>query len=94
MAEYITREAAVAVCGAQYKECLRKSDMCGDTVAWNICFEIKQLPAADVAPVRHGRWVCNGIPDSMLSKCSVCGILYGAYSFNYCPNCGAKMDGE
>ena len=47
---------------------------------------------ADVAPVRHGRWVDNGIPDSMLSGCSVCGFTCGSSSFFYCPNCGGKMD--
>ena len=48
--------------------------------------------AADVAPVVHGRWVDNGIPDSILSGCSVCGFTCGSSSFFYCPNCGAKMD--
>ena len=47
---------------------------------------------ADVAPVRHGRWVDNGIPDSILSGCSVCGFTCGSSSFFYCPICGAKMD--
>ena len=47
----------------------------------------------EVAPVRHGRWVDNGIPDSILSGCSVCGFTCGSSSFFYCPNCGAKMDG-
>lgn len=55
---------------------------------------IKNLPTADVAEVVHGEWVDNGIRDSMLSKCSVCGFPCGAYTFNYCPNCGAKMDGD
>ena len=55
---------------------------------------VEQLPAVDAEVVRHGRWVSNEIPESMLSKCSECGITYGAYSFNYCPNCGAKMDAE
>lgn len=51
MAEYIERAAAITVCDKQYRECLRKSDFCGDTVAWNICADIKAIPAADVAPV-------------------------------------------
>ena len=51
------------------------------------------IPAADVAPVRHGRWIdareyCG---DYM---CSNCEALYGTNKFNYCPNCGAKMDLE
>ena len=54
---------------------------------------ILDAPAADVAPVRHGQWVDNGIPDSILSGCSVCGFTCGSSSFFYCPNCGAKMDG-
>ena len=48
--------------------------------------------AADVAPVVHGRWVDNGIPDSILSGCFVCGFTCGSSSFFYCPICGAKMD--
>ena len=51
------------------------------------------VPYADVAPVVHGQWVDNGIPDSILSGCSVCGFTCGSSSFFYCPNCGAKMDG-
>ena len=47
---------------------------------------------ADVAPVVHGKWVDNGIPDSILSGCCVCGFTCGSSSFFYCPNCGAKMD--
>lgn len=56
-------------------------------------WEVASFPAADVAPVVHGRWGNNGIPGSMLCGCSVCGFTCGASSFFYCPNCGAKMDG-
>lgn len=52
------------------------------------------FPAADVEPVRHGRWGDNGVPDSMLRGCTVCEFSCGASSFRYCPNCGAKMDLE
>ena len=55
---------------------------------------VAEMPSAEVAPVRHGRWVYNGIPDSILSGCSLCGFSCGVYSFNVCPNCGAKMDLE
>ena len=55
--------------------------------------DVDAIPSADVAPVRHGRWVDNGIPNSILSGCSVCGFTCGSSSFFYCPNCGAKMDG-
>lgn len=53
---------------------------------------IEQIPAADVAPVVHGRKIEDeGI--GVFYLCSLCGecLPYGA---NYCPNCGAKMDKE
>lgn len=52
-----------------------------------------RIPAADVAPVVHGHWVYG-------CQCSVCGDRHGPYNarhkpyYNYCPNCGAKMDEE
>lgn len=42
----------------------------------------------------HGEWLKSDIPESILSKCSVCGFNLGAYSFNFCPMCGADMRGE
>lgn len=70
MDEYIKRAVAVTVCDKQYRECLRKSDFCGDTVAWNICADIKAIPAADVAPVVHGQWVSvAGKRDRICSRC-------------------------
>lgn len=90
MAEYIKRETldkALTAAAVNDKDKNRR------TWAKAICV-LYDLPAADVAPVVHGRWVDNGIPGSMLSGCSVCGFTCGAYSFFYCPNCGARMDGE
>lgn len=98
MVEYIKREAAVAVCDEQYKECLRKGDFRGDTVAWDICADIKAIPTADVAPVVHGRWIHDGrrIQSGIdWCHCSECGKSDNFCArTNYCPNCGARMDGE
>lgn len=55
---------------------------------------IEQLPAVDAAPVVHGTWMNNGIHGSVLCRCSECHYDAAAYSFRYCPMCGAKMDGE
>ena len=55
------------------------------------------IPTADVAPVRHGRWMkCKPYnPEFNGYECSECGAKYQGFSpDNYCPNCGAKMDGE
>ena len=58
---------------------------------------IDEMPAADVAPVRHGyfrRLTFSG--DTII--CSECKMAYnifetnGAENFNFCPHCGAKMD--
>ena len=51
---------------------------------------IDSVPAADVAPVRHGRWINHG----WSTVCSECGEDYAFAKRNYCPNCGAKMDGD
>lgn len=54
---------------------------------------IRYMDAADVAPVRHGRWKCHG--DCGVTECSVCGWSIEEYvgDYVYCPNCGAKMGG-
>lgn len=51
----------------------------------------ENLPAADVAPVVHGRWKCHG--DCGVTECSACGWSIEEYvgNYAYCPNCGAKM---
>ena len=50
---------------------------------------IEALPIADVAPVVHGHRVDDG---GFYARCSQCdGVL--PLCANYCPNCGAKMDG-
>ena len=56
--------------------------------------DIDVIPAADVAPVVHGRWglVCElGFNDCYI--CYECGKI-AMNDSNYCPNCGAKMDKE
>ena len=57
--------------------------------------EIAKQPTADVAPVRHGHWIY----ENFYTHCSVCGkmAIYDKYGqeveSDYCPRCGAKMDG-
>lgn len=63
---------------------------------------VEDSPAADVEPVRHGHWVTEKEAEDkddylLRDTCSVCGhcdwdCIESAY-FNYCPNCGARMDG-
>ena len=51
-----------------------------------------QAPTEDVVEVREGRWKGAGMGDYYCSLC--CNTYSGGDEFNYCPNCGAKMDGE
>nr|DAQ32640.1 MAG TPA: NADH-PPase NADH pyrophosphatase zinc ribbon domain [Caudoviricetes sp.] len=69
MDEYIKREDALAICEEEYREQLRILNYAGDSVAWNIGHAIKELPAADVAPVVHGRWIKDNLP----KYCPECG---------------------
>ena len=81
MKEYIEREAVL--------EIVKRTS--GDYVAaWS---EIAHMSAADVAPVRHGRWKNGG--NGLYDTCSACEKeIYLAIPMNYCPECGALMDGK
>lgn len=53
---------------------------------------LHDIPSADVAEVRHGRWV-EFSPLRNMFSCSLCG-QWGERLWNYCPNCGSRMDLE
>ena len=63
---------------------------------------LDNIPTVDVTPVRHGRWICirKRCGEYECSVChgvdSNCSDYYGTHVVTeqeYCPNCGAKMDG-
>lgn len=104
--------------------------MIESTAMWNRSFsilyeDIEDMKPADVAPVRHGRWILEAHDErvnyrwNVTAECSECcderkeiwagffpsvppSIARGAALVsaedvklsNYCPNCGAKMDGD
>ena len=58
---------------------------------------LADTPAVDAVPVVHGKW----IEDHDYLKCPECGVMvkwdftfFDIGNWNYCPNCGAKMDGK
>lgn len=58
---------------------------------------LNKFPAADVVEVRHASWIEDGYYNKPC-VCSNCGepcedTVMGKPRWNYCPNCGAKMDG-
>lgn len=106
MAEYIDKKAFLK--GIKERYCLpckgagKDHDGCKCRACWvdDICGDVIDAPAADVAPVKHGRWEWDAkglYPKPLCNKCH-----YEPYRRsncnsdlpNYCPNCGAKMDGD
>jgi hypothetical protein len=66
---------------------------------------IEQITAEDIQPEKHGRWICNEeLYYNGMTKCSCCNEEYytediqnlqgDLRTVNYCPNCGARMDGD
>lgn len=65
----------------------------------NARIAITYAPTVDAEIVRHGRWISHDYdfaPAESTQECSVCHKEQPIYMVddNYCPNCGAKMDGE
>ena len=56
-------------------------------------FLLDNIPAADVAQVVHGRWLCVDTDTDQFFLCNRC-KKKEYWESNYCPNCGAKMDGD
>ena len=86
MDEYIKRKAVIDLITRRYEN----PEICTQ--------EINSIPAADVAPVVHGRWIYKG----EYAVCTECGGRSGTQydgvepiplMTQFCPNCGAKMDG-
>ena len=58
--------------------------------------DVESAPTVDAVEVVHGRWIeQEKYTFGTMYDCSICGnrILDNGHSWNYCPNCGAKMDG-
>lgn len=93
MKEYIERAAV--------EEMLESTQIISDGKYCGYCTEdinLSSIPAADVAPVEHGRWMDAESDDGCIVwHCSVCSYpikTIGGYPiYKYCPMCGARMDG-
>ena len=94
MAEYIKREAAVKVAdkyGLANGSALGRHTGLADCIA----SEIANIPAADVAPGIHARWIGSKYdPETgdYMEKCSHCGVFSREYWKPHCSECGALMD--
>lgn len=103
MAEYIEREAAI---DAIMKVYVRTAGYKARERVFEAKEAVHRLPAADVAPVVHGQWIIGVDNDDFDVKCSKCewtdifevagiaAVERIAKAMHYCPNCGARMDGD
>lgn len=103
MAEYIEREAVCTLIKNFGKGAISDGRMELDAVDDIILLAsaVERLPAADVVPVVHGRWIGRPLCGNANCRCSECGgvfqihaNLHGKVLQKYCPNCGAKIDVE
>ena len=108
MAEYIDRNYIVKAYIDLCKALSQKSKICpgaDEPTVKNVFAIVMHAPAADVAPVRHGRWIgieydgyADGFPVYDLWECSECGEEVKGedvpVSHPWCHSCGARMDKE
>ena len=95
MAKYVNLDKIIAKLEKAVEE--HKADISEENAitAWifkRFIAELEKVPAVDVAPVRHGYWIeCNY---GLTFECSECKYPTEYNLTDYCPNCGAKMDGK
>lgn len=100
MAEYIEREALLlhikdlptwwANAGWVYGRITKYPEGMFDCE--DVVNSIENAPSVEVAPVMHGRWVCVDTDTEQFFLCNRC-KKKEYWESNYCPECGAKMDG-
>ena len=88
MTEYFERDALLDDISAAVKH-----RGMGEIIGQTLMRYVKRQPAADVAPVVHGRWIDDVSGIIICPECERGYNLHAKYT-HYCPNCGAKMDIE
>ena len=85
MSDYIKRSTAIEIAQSNLN-------------TLSIIKMIENLPSANVAPVRHGRWIEDKIQNHVEKTCHCsecdCQAWGEDEKTHYCPNCGARMDGK
>lgn len=95
MAEYIDKAVALSMREPPKSNRFYQTNNLDDAYeqGWDEALScIEKISAADVAPVRHGRWIMHDDEFGLTCECSACHIETMGDG-NYCPHCGAKMDG-
>lgn len=100
MDDFISREAALKI-PCKHCDYPDGKDLCPyKFTGCSVCYDLFELPAADVRPVVHGKWIdVDAETYTWKIRCAECGhersmlSTQGKYP-HYCENCGAQMDGE
>ena len=86
MAEYVTKEQVI--------DWYRPYGHTEEPIPFEtLVSDLRDMEAADVSPVRHGRWLCVDTDTEQFFLCNRC-KKKEYWESDYCPNCGAKMDLE
>ena len=92
MAEYVTKEQVI--------DWFRPYGHLDEPIPFEtLASDLRGMKAADVAPVKPGRWIESEDEYGLLLTCSVCGEDFVSWEAdcartNYCPNCGSDMRGS
>ena len=86
MAEYVTKEQVI--------DWYRPYGQTDEPIPFEtLVSDLRDMKTADVAPVRHGRWLYVDTDTEQFFLCNRC-KKKEYWESNYCPNCGCKMDLE
>ena len=85
MAEYVTKEQVI--------DWYRPYGQTDEPIPFEtLASDLRDMKAADVATVRHGRWMCVDTDTEQFFLCNRC-KKKEYWESDYCPNCGCRMDG-
>lgn len=92
MTELISKQAAI---NTTFNMCCRWDGEDRDDLRNMMLTAFQELPTID--PVKHGEWLntTTDITNLLMNVCSECGFQYPSAirpRFNYCPNCGTRMN--
>ena len=87
MNEYITKEQALHAVNDSFIDAMKPNEF------WALLKEyMNAIPAADVAPVVHARWRYVG--SNWECSCCLFPVPRKSSFYHWCPQCGARMDGD
>lgn len=93
MDDYISREVAINAANRADDEHVSLNDAARMSAA--VVAELEAIPAADVAPVRRGKWVTDEYGNFVCSECRkepfYDDLGFGYICSDFCPDCGADM---